>query len=858
MSLFIKYLAAVFIIFSITTSAHAELYKWVDEHGKVHYSDKAPNKDKQLKSKTIPLQHNKNVSPSPQVTGKPIIRPYERTSRPLHLLDTVYFWKKESESGKSIKLGAYHIGKACTSRGAIKTPEVFVHHSNLLPKEKALSQHAVKVINGLDYEANRTQRYELIKKLKRSGGLSLHSEIVELNLRTCAPNIRRSKTSLPLENISSYQFTKNRVYMKVKWQLKSDRDQTLVYETVTEGSYSGWNKNTPANQSVQLAMESAVLALFSDRQFIDQIMVKEEPVELVSATEQYSTIQAENDKQYKKLFLDLDIDAWRKHSDPATPVGRVLFGEKCTASKPLQLMDITTRKKVTLPSPTQTSQAVINRVKPLGYRMMPNIPNLPVGNDNETALKLKAQLMDINFDLCAPSLPASSKHKSMDSISKRKLTNKRVQVSVKWMLRSLDNRHILYQSKTTAHAGDLLTDAGNSGLLQQAIGKAAEKLFAEPRFIEHLVIKNETKTISADAFNADKINNIHPIIKPGDRQMHPLFVVSDPKPWSELNIDSSVGVYAIGSSCTPVMKRNWPQAYNKYPSLFPKKSAISQAQAGVIKSLGYPYRLSDQTHVLNMKRKLGGLSLHAKIRALRYDSCAADIDKPAMLDKKLYQKKFNRHRVIVDIDWQLYDQNHQQVIYQTLTQGAADSWLINNEGQKVVLQAVENATKQLFSDATLVEHLSIHSPLEEQEKGLFEKMFSALGWGAVDNDQGQSSSVSEKIGNNYVVKARLSEAMAELTAVKVPVMEYYMSHGEWPDSLEDINLPQTTFEGSKSLSYVSIDGDGSIVGELHDSFGSGKILRFTPGQNTGMINRWTCSSNLPARVLPNPCENSPY
>ena len=86
-----------------------------------------------------------------------------------------------------------------------------------------------------------------------------------------------------------------------------------------------------------------------------------------------------------------------------------------------------------------------------------------------------------------------------------------------------------------------------------------------------------------------------------------------------------------------------------------------------------------------------------------------------------------------------------------------------------------------------------------------------------------------------------------------------MTHGEWPNSLQDINMSQNLFENSKELSYVNIDAGGNIVGELDDSFGSGKLIRFSPQQNQNSYNiRWECTSNLPAGVLPNPCEHSPY
>lgn len=43
-----KNLLAIFLALLVSTSANAEIYKWVDEHGKVHYGDKPNPKSEQL------------------------------------------------------------------------------------------------------------------------------------------------------------------------------------------------------------------------------------------------------------------------------------------------------------------------------------------------------------------------------------------------------------------------------------------------------------------------------------------------------------------------------------------------------------------------------------------------------------------------------------------------------------------------------------------------------------------------------------------------------------------------------------------------------------------------------------------
>jgi len=67
----------------------------------------------------------------------------------------------------------------------------------------------------------------------QSGGLSLHSEIISLSFNTCAPHISKRDRLKPVNNISAYQFKKHRIKLKVHWQLKSNRDQDVIYEKTT-------------------------------------------------------------------------------------------------------------------------------------------------------------------------------------------------------------------------------------------------------------------------------------------------------------------------------------------------------------------------------------------------------------------------------------------------------------------------------------------------------------------------------------------------------------------------------------------------------------------------------------------------
>lgn len=252
-------------------NSQAQLYKWVDENGDVHFSDKAPD-DKATSSVVPSEQENQVQYPStPKATARPIMRSYDKTVYRLHLPDTRYLWKDESRIKLPEKIGIYHVGRACTTRGAIKAPDVFIRHKHLLPSEVDLTNNIKRVIKGLDYEAEYTVSSQLENRLKRTGGLSLHAEITAMNFKACAPNISDSSRLKPVETISPGRFTRSRVRLKVHWQLRANLERDIVYETTTDGEYNGWNQSNSPQRAIGSALESAVFTLFSDQNFVARL-----------------------------------------------------------------------------------------------------------------------------------------------------------------------------------------------------------------------------------------------------------------------------------------------------------------------------------------------------------------------------------------------------------------------------------------------------------------------------------------------------------------------------------------------------------------------------------------------------------
>ncbi len=260
-----NYLLALLLTLTPFTG-QAELFKWVDEDGNPHYTDKLPAG--KSGEKVTSGVSTSTYSTRPTSTAKPILRSYEKTVRKLHLPDTRYLWKSEAEVTQSQKIGIYHIGKGCTPRGAMKAPEVFIRHPHMFPEEALLSGRISKVIKELGYEAERTKINRLPGRLTQTGGLSLHSEIIAMDLNACAPGTRNDERLKTVEEISPHRFTRNRVQLEVRWLLLDNGDQDIIYQSITAGNYNGLKQYSTASSSVGSAVEDATSELFSSASFI--------------------------------------------------------------------------------------------------------------------------------------------------------------------------------------------------------------------------------------------------------------------------------------------------------------------------------------------------------------------------------------------------------------------------------------------------------------------------------------------------------------------------------------------------------------------------------------------------------------
>ena len=99
--------------------------------------------------------------------------------------------------------------------------------------------------------------------------------------------------------------------------------------------------------------------------------------------------------------------------------------------------------------------------------------------------------------------------------------------------------------------------------------------------------------------------------------------------------------------------------------------------------------------------------------------------------------------------------------------------------------------------------------------------------------------------SGYMRAAQLAQVIALLQPLKITMSQYYSMNGEWPSSLEQINLEPEQMTDGQYLDKVRLGDNGRIIAYLSDIFGRDRILSLLPKSVMGgMHTRWDCVTNL--------------
>ncbi len=246
--------------------AHAQIYKWVDENGKVHYSDKKP-RDQQVDVETEDIKTGNSLNGS--VGGMPTVAirsaiPYEKTtpSRTVKL-DILKVALSGSEYN-DVPIGSVYSGANCQN----KRSDLVWTSGNTYMDDRSNAQTLHKQFQLAGYSTDQT-----LSRVELAGNrLQLKITMKELIIKKCARSNSRYGNSGFSESSS------NDVYMQLNWELEDHLAQRVIYEKSTKGIYKGFSQVPRSNgttQTINRALAVATNNLLADQEFVSLLDASE-------------------------------------------------------------------------------------------------------------------------------------------------------------------------------------------------------------------------------------------------------------------------------------------------------------------------------------------------------------------------------------------------------------------------------------------------------------------------------------------------------------------------------------------------------------------------------------------------------
>ncbi len=247
-------MAVLGLNFFATSAAHSEIYKWVDENGKIHYSDKKQS----LQSASVRGSNVQRIEIEDRFVLKDIkdVPPIRYTGK--HPSQPIIFEQLVIDIDKP-SWGQVSVGKYCDK----VIP--YSHDYDYLD----LSDNEFSELVALEFQKNGYTAHSTVTGTAGIGGsLRLEANITDIKMQLCFPDGRRGR-----------DMAKSALYLKVKWRLVDTWRGKTLFEEVAEGSKSNWSE--PASEykeNIGVALVSSVLVS------LHQVMAKRTFVDLLQPT----------------------------------------------------------------------------------------------------------------------------------------------------------------------------------------------------------------------------------------------------------------------------------------------------------------------------------------------------------------------------------------------------------------------------------------------------------------------------------------------------------------------------------------------------------------------------------------------
>ncbi len=248
----------------ITEPSIAQIYKWTDEKGQIHFSDSKPEQATENKS-FIALEDEKPTEMTVLNARDP-----SRAARPLLIAPPILPWSEYAsgfiQAKQKKNIGLYHFGESCVSPTAMILPDALERHAGLFLSEPAIAGLVIEALRKKDYRGYWRPTKSGPTRQQFEDGLTIDMNVSSIKYQVCNKSSVHSYRTMSLDKFSSGSFSTKKVNMTVTWTVSNLKGDLLGKFTSSVKQIS-WQKDRSATQPFEWAIERALADLFSKKEF---------------------------------------------------------------------------------------------------------------------------------------------------------------------------------------------------------------------------------------------------------------------------------------------------------------------------------------------------------------------------------------------------------------------------------------------------------------------------------------------------------------------------------------------------------------------------------------------------------------
>jgi len=227
----------------LAPSLHAEVYKWTDPNGRVHYSDKPPPKQADQPPPAVEELRIKDAFGSFKIpTSMPLSNPGDAQSVSLDRFAV----RLDSANSREVTSGRVFAGSNCDIAAAVQW-----NAGALDASEADVALVVAERFRGVGWPLSAAGT-------DAPARLSLQAELIDLKLDFC---VYLDGSFRPGNERAA------RAYVKVRWVL-SDNDE-VIFREVSEGANDGWRTGGRISDVVRRAVAQAADNVLAQQRFAD-------------------------------------------------------------------------------------------------------------------------------------------------------------------------------------------------------------------------------------------------------------------------------------------------------------------------------------------------------------------------------------------------------------------------------------------------------------------------------------------------------------------------------------------------------------------------------------------------------------